>query len=48
MTVSNTQTKSKVQTSCKGRNAQVIKGGMDIDIGGEAMEGQGGKVLETT
>jgi len=34
MTVSNTQTKNKVQTSCKGRNAQVIKEGMDIDIGG--------------
>jgi len=34
--------------SCKGRNAQVIKGGMYIDIGGAAMEGWDGKVLETT
>jgi hypothetical protein len=48
MTVSNTQTKNKVQTSCKGRNAQVIKAGIDIDIGEAPMEGWGGKVLETT
>jgi hypothetical protein len=48
ITVNNTQTKNKVQKSCKGRNARVIKGGMDIDIGGAAMEGWGGKVLETT
>lgn len=48
VTVSNAQTNNKVQTSCKGRNAQVIMAGTDIDIGGAAMEGRGGKVLETT
>ena len=37
-----------MQTSRKGRNAQVIKAETDIDIGGAAMEGWSGKVLETT
>ena len=48
MTVSNTQTKNKVQTPSKGRNVQVMKAGTDTEIRGAPMEGWGGKVFETT
>jgi hypothetical protein len=48
MTASNTQTKNKVQTPRKGRNAEVIKAGTDKEIRGATTEGWGGKVFEIT